>query len=619
VLYLGEINDSQREAWLKSIEAFEETRQEQRQLALFPSDRAIPEHAREFGVQVKLSQFRLERPRQWGACWTFVRLWEQLRLDEFWRERLADSREGTSWYHVLMVLVAYRLIDPGSEWRLHRDWYARSAMGDLLDEDESLASKDTLYRCHEKLLEHKEALFGFLKQRWQDLFGVKFDVLLYDLTSTYFESDPPFPEDDKRRYGYSRDHRSDCVQVVIALIVTPEGFPLTYEVLAGNTADSTMLPAFLERVEQRYGQAQRVWVMDRGIPTEAHLQKMPERGASYLVGTPKGRLSKLERELATKPWQEARPEVKVKLLPQDEELYVFVQSEARIGKERSMRRKKLKWLWGRLKDLQRQQPIYETLLMKIGAAQKQVGRLSSLVRLSLPDAPPKTAISRRVTFQFALDRERLRIVRRREGRYLLRSNLTASDPAQLWQFYLQLVEVEAAFKNLKDELAIRPVFHQREDRIEAHIFVASLAYCVHVTFRHQLKAHAPGLTVRQALEKLERMQLLDVRFPTTDGRELLFSRYTEPEAHQQLLLAKLGWALPAQAPPKIAPPKIPAAIPLALRPWKTKRLCSSDGPSCEGQARLAREHPATAARRSMASRWPLTREYTSGRRERGRP
>src|SRR5690606_21833250 len=214
---------------------------------------------------------------------------------------------------------------------------------------------------------------------------------------------------------------------------------------------------------------QRVWVMDRGIPTEAHLQKMRERGASYLVGTPKGRLSKLERELATKPWQEARPEVKVKLLPQDEELYVFVQSEARIGKERSMRRKKLKWFWSRLKDLQRQEPIYETLLMKIGAAQKQVGRVSSLVRLTLPDAPAKTAKSRRVTFQFALDREKLRIVRRREGRYLLRSNLTANDPAQLWQFYLQLTEVEAAFKNLKDELAIRPVFHQREDRIEAHI------------------------------------------------------------------------------------------------------------------------------------------------------
>lgn len=551
VLYLGEINDSQREAWLKSIEAFDESHQEQRRLALFPSDQQIPDHAREFGVQVRLSQFRLHRPRQWGACWAFCRLWEQLKLDEFWAPRLTDSREGTSWYHVLMVLTAYRLIDPGSEWRLHREWYWRSAMGDLLDEAGPLAAKDTLYRCLDKLLEHKEALFGFLKQRWQDLFGVTFEVLLYDLTSTYFESDPPFGEGAKRRYGYSRDHRPDCVQVVIALIVTPEGLPLTYEVLAGNTADCTTLPAFLEQIEGRYGKARRVWVMDRGIPTEAHLAEMRRRGAYYLVGTPKGRLNRLEKDLATRAWEQARPEVKVKLLPQDEELYVFVQSEARIGKERSMRRKKLKWLWARLKDLQRQSPTYEQLLMKIGAAQKQVGRVASLVRLELPEPPPRKARSRRVSFRFSLDREKLRIVRRREGRYLLRSNLTATDPAELWQFYLQLTEVEAAFKDLKSELSIRPIFHQREERIEAHIFVAFLAYCVYVTLKQQLKAHAPGLTVRQALDKLAAMQMLDVHFPTTDGRELIFTRYTEPESDQQLLLARLGWTLPPQAPPRI--------------------------------------------------------------------
>jgi hypothetical protein len=204
VLYLGEINDSQRAAWLKSIEAFDESRQEQRRLALFPSDRDIPEHASEYGVQVRLKEFRLERPRQWGACWAFLRLWQQLKLDEFWNERLRDSREGTSWYEVLVVLAAYRWIDPGSEWRLHREWYARSAMGDLLQQDAALVNKDTLYRCLDRLLEHKEALFGFLKGRWQDLFGVRFEVLLYDLTSTYLESDPPFPEGDKRRFGYSR-------------------------------------------------------------------------------------------------------------------------------------------------------------------------------------------------------------------------------------------------------------------------------------------------------------------------------------------------------------------------------------------------------------------------------
>jgi len=399
-----------------------------------------------------------------------------------------------------------------------------------------------------------------LKQRWQDLFGATFEVLLYDLTSVYFESDPPFPEGDKRRFGYSRDHRPDCVQVVIALIVTPEGLPLTYEVMAGNTADCTTLPGFLQRIEARYGRAQRVWVMDRGIPTEAHLREMRRRGAFYLVGTPKGRLSRLEQELASRAWHQARPEVRVKLLPQQDELYVFVQSAARIDKERAMRRKKLKWLLARLKALQEQQPSYEQLLMKIGAAQKQVGRVAALVKLTLPEPPPKGARSRRVEFSFSLDTDKLRIVRRREGRYLLRSNLTATDPAQLWQFYLQLSQIEAAFKTLKSELAIRPIYHQREDRIEAHIFVAFLAYCVQVSFAQQLKAHAPGLTVRQALEKLAAMQLLDVHFPTTDGRELIFTRYTEPENDQQLLLAKLGWTLPPQAPPRITAAKIASAM-----------------------------------------------------------
>jgi hypothetical protein len=252
-----------------------------------------------------------------------------------------------------------------------------------------------LYRCLDRLIEHKEALFGFLKDRWQDLFGVKFEVLLYDLTSTYFESDPPFPPGDKRRFGYSRDHRPDCVQVVIALIVTPEGLPLTYEVMAGNTLDKTTLPMFLEKIEQRYGKAHRVWVMDRGIPTEQPLQEMRRRGACYLVGTPKGRLTKLEQALASRPWQDVRAQVQVKLLPQDDDLYVFVESQTRIGKERSMRRRKLKWLWRRLKELRRQRPTYERLLMQIGAAKKEVGRVFRLVNLILPEAPSKEQRRRR--------------------------------------------------------------------------------------------------------------------------------------------------------------------------------------------------------------------------------
>jgi transposase len=551
VLYLGEINDSQKEEWLRSIEAFDVTAQRQRRLALFPADRPVPAHAADCGVQIQLGEFRLHRPRQWGGCWAFSQLWEELRLGEFWRPRLGDSREGTCWYHVLMVLTAYRLLDPGSEWRLHRQWYEQSAMGDLLGEDYVLAAKDTLYRCLDKLLEHKEALIGFLTQRWRDLFGVRYDVLLYDLTSTYFESSPPFPEGDKRRYGYSRDHRPDCVQVVIALIVTPEGFPLAYEVMPGNTTDNTTLPAFLQAIENRYGKAQRIWVMDRGIPTEEHLAQMRASGVAYLVGTPKGRLSQLEQDLLARPWDQARPSVRVKLLPKDGELYVWVQSQARVHKERAMRRRQLKRLWARLKVLQKQRPTYETLLLKLGAAKKDAGWARRLVMIELPDPPSKTERSRRVDFRFVLDKVRLRTMRRREGRYLLRSNLTDSNPAQLWEFYLQLVEVEAAFKNLKSDLALRPVFHQAQNRIEAHIFVAFLAYCLSVSLKEKLRRRAPGLTAREALQKLSAIQMLDVHFPTTDGRELIFTRYTQPEHDQQLVLTQLGWTLPKQPPPRL--------------------------------------------------------------------
>jgi transposase len=551
VLYLGEINDSQKEAWLRCIEVFDESQRVQTRLALFPAETPVPTHAQTCGIQVYLEAFTLRRPRQWGACWVFCRLWEQLGLDAFWRTRLPDSREGTSWYHVLMILTAYRLMDPGSEWRLHRHWFEHSAMGELLGEDYAIVAKDTLYRCLDKLLPHKEALFVHLRRSWQDLFGVKFEVLLYDLTSTYFESSPSGSEEDKRRFGYSRDHRPDCVQLVIALVVPVEGFPLAYEVLAGNTADSKTLENFLNKIEKHYGRAQRIWIMDRGIPTEEHLEKMRARQISYLVGTPKGRLSKLEKALATVPWQEAREAVEVKLLPQDPELYVLVQSQARVSKERAMRRRRLKRLWKRLNELQQQRPSYETLLMKLGSARQEAGRAWSLVKLTLPEAPPKQERSQRVDFSFRLDKAKLRLTRRREGRYLLRSNMSGSDPAQLWELYLQLTEVEAAFKQLKGDLAVRPIYHQLEHRIEAHIFVAFLAYCIQVTLKHRLRLKAPGLTARQALDKFSTMQMLDVHFPTTDGRELIFTRYTEPEPDQQLLLAQLNWILPQQPPPRI--------------------------------------------------------------------
>ena len=346
VLYLGEINDSQHADWCRVIETLDADNQRYRQLALFPADRSVPEHAKGYGVQVRLEAMQLHRPRQWGACWLACELYEQLRLDRFWATRLPDSREGTSWRHILQTLVCYLLIDPGSEWRLHRLWFEQSAMGDLLGEDYSLVEKNALYRCLDKLLVHKQALFSHLRERWQDLFGAKFDILLYDLTSTYFECDPPDSDEDKRRFGYNRDKRNDCVQVVIALVVTPDGFPLGYEVLAGNTRDSTTLRPFLRKIEEQYGKAERIWVMDRGIPTEEVLAEMRQADPPiyYLVGTPKGRLTKLEKALLKLSWQAVREGVNVKLLPKDAELYVLAKSDARILKERGIRRRKLRWL-----------------------------------------------------------------------------------------------------------------------------------------------------------------------------------------------------------------------------------------------------------------------------------
>lgn len=551
LLYLGEINDSQKAAWTKVTEVFDSQREQTRPLALYPADRALPEHATEYGVQVRLSEFVLRRPRQWGACWVGCQLWDQLRLEEFWRERLADSREGTCWRNVLETLVIYRLVDPGSEWRLHREWFKNSAMADLLEEDFSLAQKDNLYRCLDKLLAHRDALFQHLRQRWEDLFGVRFEVLLYDLTSTYFESDPPSAQGGKRRYGYSRDKRPDCVQVVIALVVTPEGFPLAYEVMAGNTSDRTTLRGFLKRIEELHGQAERVWVMDRGIPTEEVLQEMRQNQTPtyYLVGTPKGSLSKHEQALLEQPWQVVREGVQVKLLPQQEELLVLAQSNDRVSKERSMRRRQLKGLVKRLKELRQMELSRDELLLKLGAAKAQFPAAWRLVQIRVPE--PSESISE-LTFSFQLRRDKLRQVRRREGRYLLRSNLKDQDPAKLWQFYIQLTQVEAAFKDLKDDLSLRPIFHQLEQRIEAHIFVAFLAYCLHVSLRARLRILAPGLTPRSMLEKFAAIQMLDVHFPTTDGRELVFCRYTQPEKDHKMLLALLGWELPPQSPPKIS-------------------------------------------------------------------
>ncbi len=405
VVYLGEINGTEHAAWSRSIEVFAAGHAQPRQMALFAHGRVAPELDSEV-VQVRLCDLELHRPRQWGGCWLAGELWAQLELDAFWAPRLPLSRKGTRWLNVFKTLVFHRLVDPGSEWRLHRQWFEHSALGNLLGEDFSLVQIDKLYRCLDKLLVHKQAFFSALKARWQDLFGTKFDVLLYDLTSTYFECDPP--ETGKRSFGYSRDKRSDCVQVVIALIVTPEGFPLAYEVMPGNTADSTTLTDFVEMIEAQYGKVNRTWVMDRGIPSEASLAMMRNAGLHYLVGTPKGRLNRMEEAFVELPWEQVRDQVQVKLLDHDGELYVLAKSHGRMSKERGMRRRRLKKLCKRLAQLRRQKLSRDQLLLKIGAAKKDAGRVFALIDIQLPrsDQPARTE-----SFSYSLNRDRLRKTR----------------------------------------------------------------------------------------------------------------------------------------------------------------------------------------------------------------
>lgn len=557
LLYLGEINDSEHASWTRAIEALDEHNEVQ-QVNLFPSDRTPDARLSTPSLQLRLAEIELARPRQWGGCWIATELWDRLQLDDFWHPLLPASRKGTPWLKVLKTLVAYRLLAPGSEWKLHRSWFDQSAMADLLDDNFRLAAKDTLYRCHDHLLDHKQALFSHLKNRWSDMFGATYDVLLYDLTSSYFEVDangPVAESSNLKAFGYSRDKRPDCLQIVIALIITPEGLPIGYEVMRGNTSDKTTLRETLRKIADQYGNKQRTWIMDRGIPTEEVLEEMrtTDPSVNYLVGTPKGRLTKLEKQLAQKPWKEVKDNVSVKLLGQGDELYILARSLPRRTKERAMRQKKLKAYWARLKELQtRKKLTRDDLLLALGAAKQKAGRNAYRhVIIDIPDAKQPVNAE---TFRFRIDKKKLKTTRQHEGQYLLRSNLTGENPATLWRNYINLVRIEESFRTLKSDLGLRPIHHQRDDRIEAHILISFLAYCLHITLEQYNKRSASGLSARSVLERLSEIQMLDVTIPATDGRELRMKRYTKPEKPHHLLLEQLGFELPAQPPPEIRTP-----------------------------------------------------------------
>lgn len=548
VLHLGELNTTQAERWERSIQAVQEDGQRQ-QLRLF-TDREGQAPAAEDVAEVLLSSLVVRRPRRFGECWIGCKLWEELGLRAFWEEVLKEERGEVAWAKVVELLVVNRLCAPRSELSVHEKWFPQTAMDLLLDTDAQVAHKDRLYRCLDRMLAHKEALEKHLAERWRDLFGGSFEVLLYDLTSTYFEGQAE--EVEKARRGYSRDHRPDCLQVLLALVVTPEGFPLSYEVLPGNVRDEATLEAALEAMEKKYGKARRIWVFDRGVVSEANLQALRGREAQYVVGTPRSQLKQYEQKLLNGAWEEISQEVKVQLLAEGEEMFVLAQSQDRAKKEEAMRWRQMRGLMRDLVCLRRslrhgtlKDP--DKVLMRIGRLSERWPRGWAYVAVKWQEG--------RLSWEW--DREALRLARLRDGAYLLRTNLKERTPQALWKIYVQLTEVEEVFRTMKSHLALRPIWHWVGSRVEAHVMVAFLGYCLWVCLKHKLKATAPSLTPWQLLDQFSRIVQVEVWFKLRAGGAICLPRITQPEPAQALLLQQLGWRLPEQPPPRIYKDQVP--------------------------------------------------------------
>ncbi len=553
--YLGELNHSSQARWLKTIEVFNEQGEAQ-QLKLFPSDVEPPADDPQV-ARVLVNKVRLERTRQLGACWLGLELWKRLALDRFFEEVGDEQEADVPWSRVAAVLAINRLCAPGSELAVEQRWYPSTALDDLLGIEEGKINDTRLYRCLERILPHKTKLEQHLKQRYGELFGAEFDVLLYELTSTYVEG--AAEKNPMRRRGYSRDHRPDCEQMVIALIVNSEGFPFSYETFDGNRADVSTMETILRMVERKYGKARRIWVMDRGIVSEQNLAAIRKRGGPYLVGTPRSQMKQFEAELLKDDWILVRPEVEVKkaMIPQGEETYILCRTGGRKEKEKAIRKRfsdrmeeALKRLAktieaGRLKDRNKM----ERRLGRIQASHPQV---NDLYEVALRD----TAEGVRLHWTIQEDRQAWRGLR--EGTYMLRTNLQAGTAEELWSRDMQLTEAEASFRALKSERSIRPLFHQLGPRVKAHVMVAFLGYALWVTLQHLLKRrpalvpqpsvrgveNAQPLSAMKALALLSTLQSADIVLPTTDGREIRLRRITEPNAEQKSLLQQLGLSLP---------------------------------------------------------------------------
>ncbi len=538
--YLGELNSSTRARWQKTVEVFNE-QGESTQLKLFPAEAAAPEYPGVARVLVK--KVRVERTRRFGDCYLGLELWKRLGLDQLFAQHLDVDSADVPWSRVAAVLAINRLCDPGSELAIEQHWYPSSALDDLLHIEEGKINDTRLYRCLDRLLPLKTKLEQHLKQRYGELFGAEFDVLLYDLTSTYVEGGSEV--NPMMRRGYSRDHRPDCEQLVLALIVNPDGFPFSYEVFDGNRADVTTVEAILRIVERKHGKARRVWIFDRGVVSEENLAAIRKRGGEYLVGTPRSKLKQFQAELLKDDFEKMRPEVEVKqvTIPGGEETYILCRTAGRKEKEkaiwsrfvvkieRALAGLEKRIAEGQLKDRYKM----ERYLGRIQARHPQVADLYEM-------AVKPTAKGVRLAWRLKPGQEQWREAR--EGAYLLRTNLTAGSAAELWKKYMQLTEVEAAFRALKSELAIRPLFHQLERRVKAHLLVAFLGYALRVTLKHLLKRSGSEDSPATVLKRLSELHRVDIVLPTVEGREIWLRRITNPDDHQRVLLHQLRLDLP---------------------------------------------------------------------------
>jgi transposase len=543
--YLGELNSSAHARWQKTIEVFNE-HGESSQLKLFSSEAEVPDDPNVARVLVK--KVRVERTRRFGDCYLGLELWKQLGLAEFFAQYLDVDGADVPWSRVAAVLAINRLCAPGSELAVEQHWYPSTALDDLLHIEAGKFNDTRLYRCLDRLLPLKTKIEQHLKQRFGELFQAEFDVLLYDLTSTYVEG--AAEENPMMRRGYSRDHRPDCEQLVLALIVNQDGFPFSYELFDGNRADVSTVEAILRTVERKHGKARRVWIFDRGVVSEENLVAIRKRGGQYLVGTARSKLKQFEQELLKDDFEKIRPEVEVKQIriPGGEETYILCRTMGRKEKEKAIRSRfvakiekalaglEKRIVEGKLKDR-------DKMLLCLGRIQASHPQVADLYEMAVKASKegPRLVWRQKPEQQQWLEA--------REGAYLLRTNLTVDGAADLWKKYMQLTEVEAAFRTLKSELAIRPLFHQLEKRVKAHVLVAFLGYALQVTLKHLLKRSGSECSPAQALKRLAEIRSVDIVLPTVEGREIWLRRIARLDEQQQSILHQLKMTLPERLEP----------------------------------------------------------------------